>query len=97
MTDMSDKSMNQQEVIDRYFQEHRAKVLDIAAFLDRVDRCHEDTADFRIEALIRCIQELQSDQEGRTERILLLLSDKTTTPIDHAGEKGASGAPPPIS
>ena len=25
-------------VVDRYFLEHRAKALDIAAFLDRVDR-----------------------------------------------------------
>ncbi len=89
--------MNKQEIIDQYFQEHRAKVLDIAAFLDRVDRCHEETVDFRIAALLRCIEELRSDQEGRAERILLLLSDKTTKPVEHAGKKGASGAPPPSS
>ena len=93
--DMPENSMTQQEIVDRYFQEHRAKVLDIAAFLDRVDRCHEDRSDFRIEALMLCIEELQSDKENRTERILLLLSDQTSDPIEHAGEKGASGAVPP--
>ena len=92
---MPDNSMNQVEVVDRYFQEHRAKVLDIAAFLDRIDRCKEAGVDFRVEALQRCIKELQSDTEGRVERILLLLSDKTSEPVDHASTQGASGAVPP--
>lgn len=89
--------MNQKEIVDQYFLEHRAKVLDIAAFLDRVDRCNEEETDFRVEALQRCIKELQTNSEGRAERILLLLSDKTTEPIDSAGTKGASGAVPPTS
>lgn len=87
--------MSQQEIVDRYFQEHRAKVLDIAAFLDRVDRCNEDHSDFRIEALMQCIEELQSGKKNRAEKILLLLSDRTSDPIEQAGEKGASGAVPP--
>ena len=95
--DMLDNSMTQQEIVDRYFQEHRAKVLDIAAFLDRVDRCHEDCSDFRIKAMMQCITELQSGKEGRTKRILELLSDQTTEPIESAGTKGASGAVPPTS
>ncbi len=88
--------MNQSEVIDMYFQEHRAKVIDIAAFLDRVDRCEDSTdasVDFRIKAMHACIKELQSDEEGRVERILLLLSDQSTEPIDSAGIQGAFGAP----
>ena len=89
--------MNQKEIIDRYFLEHRAKVLDIAAFLDRIDRCGEKDTDFRVEALNRCIKELQSNEVGRAERILLLLSDHSTEPIEQAGTKGASGAVPPTS
>ena len=92
---MPTNEMNQTEVIDRYFLEHRAKVLDIAAFLDRIDRCNGKDVDFRIEALQQCIKELQSDTEGRAERILLLLSDHSIAPIDEAGTKGASGAVPP--
>jgi hypothetical protein len=87
--------MNQKEVIDRYFQEHRAKLLDIAAFLDRVDRCNENDADFRIQALNRCIEELLLSGNNRAERILLLLSDQSSDPIEHAGTKGANGAPTP--
>ena len=89
--------MNQKEIIDKYFLEHRAKVLDIAAFLDRIDRCKENKKDFRIEALQRCIEELQTDSADRAERILLLLSDHSTEPIENAGAKGASGAQPPHS
>ena len=89
--------MTKEEIVDRYFLEHRAKVLDIAAFLDRVDRTGDCTSDFRIEALLSCIKELQSGKEGRTQRILELLSDQTTKPIDRAGMKGASGAVPPPS
>lgn len=86
--------MTQKEIIDRYFLEHRAKVLDVAAFLDRIDRSPEDNPDFRIEALMKCIEELQSNAEGRTQRILDLLSDQTLEPIESAGTKGASGAAP---
>jgi hypothetical protein len=90
-------NMTKKEIVDQYFLEHRAKVLDIAAFLDRIDRSGETDADFRIDALMRCIKELQSEKEGRTERILSILSDHTTEPIDHAGMKGACGAVPPPS
>lgn len=30
--------LSQQELIDEYFMESRTKILDIAAFLDRLDR-----------------------------------------------------------
>jgi isopropylmalate/homocitrate/citramalate synthase len=91
------KKMTPEEIIDRYFLEHRAKVLDIAAFLDRIDRAGDESKDFRITALLQSIKELESEKEGRTERILELLSDQSTEPIEHAGVKGASGAVPPTS
>ena len=96
-TEMTNNSKSQREIIDQYFLEHRAKVLDIAAFLDRVDRCKEKEEDFRIDALRDSIKELLSSTEGRTERILLLLSDQTKEPVDCASTKGASGAVPPKS
>lgn len=89
--------MTKEAIVDRYFLEHRAKVLDVAAFLDRIDRTGDDSSDFRIEALLLSIKELQSGKEGRTKRILELLSDQTTEPIESAGMKGASGAPPQSS
>lgn len=89
--------LTQKEIVDKYFLEHRAKVLDIAAFLDRIDRCDKNTSDFRIEALMKCITELQTNTEGRAQRILELLSDNTTEPIENAGTKGACGAVPTTS
>ena len=62
--------------VDRYFLEHRAKVLDIAAFLDRLDRCESVKDDFRIDALREsCIQVLLEENDGRSEKILNILSD----------------------
>ena len=94
---MSSIPMSTQEVIDRYFLEHRAKVLDIAAFLDRIDRCETGEPDFRIEALLACIKELETEDANRTERILNMLSDHSLEPIEKADSKGASGANPPSS
>ena len=91
---MQDNKMTSEEIVDRYFLEHRAKVLDIAAFLDRIDRSGSKEKDFRIIALLKCIDELQSGDENRTKRILELLSDHSIEPIDVANTKGASGAPP---
>lgn len=89
--------MSRGRVIDTYFMEHRGKVLDVAAFLDRVDRAGPpgpDGEDARMAALRRAIGLLASDGPDRARRILELLSDPTTEPIDAAGEKGASGAWP---
>ena len=79
--------------VDRYFLEHRAKVLDIAAFLDRLDRCESVKDDFRIDALRSCIQVLLEENDGRSEKILNILSDLSKEPIEAASEQGACGAP----
>lgn len=69
----------------------RARLIDLAAFLDRVDRA-EGPADFRIDALRSAIKELGSAGPGRAERVLLALSDPTQDPIPAAPGKGAVGA-----
>lgn len=84
-------------VVDRYFMEHRAKLLDIAAFLDRLDRSESTDAasggeDFRVEALQRAVQLLIDEKGERAKRILELFSDPTTDPIPAAPMKGATGA-----
>lgn len=87
--------MDSKAVIDRYFLEHRAKLIDIAAFLDRIDRSdpgNGDGEDFRLVALRTAIRELQSEGPGRTRRIQEILSDQTTEPVDQAPMKGALGA-----
>ena len=84
-------------ITDAYFLEHRAKLLDLAAFLDRLDRAVDaDTAtpDYRIAAFRAAIDVLQSNSSARAKRVLEVFSDPTDTPIAAAPGKGASGAYP---
>ena len=85
--------MTRQQVLDLYFMENRAKLIDLAAFLDRVDRAPGE-ADFRLDAFRRALRELGGAQPGRAKNVLLALSDPTTDPIDKAPGKGAIGAWP---
>lgn len=83
------------QVIDRYFLEHRAKLLDLAAFLDRVERAPGDAGnDHRMAALLDAVALLTDGKPQRARRILELLSDSTADPIPAAGVKGATGADP---
>ena len=86
--------LSRREVVDRYFLEHRAKVLDVAAFLDRVDRAKEgtDEDDFRVRSLRASIALLLDGEGDRTKRVLDLLSDPSDQPIAKAPMKGATGA-----
>jgi len=84
------------KVIDTYFLEHRAKLLDIAAYLDRIDRARPDeaSADFRDTAFRLAIAILSDGETQRAKRILDLLSDHSSdVPQSAEGMKGASGAP----
>ncbi|HEY3860738.1 MAG TPA: hypothetical protein VGO59_02515 [Verrucomicrobiae bacterium] len=83
--------MNRQQVVDLYFMEARAKLIDLAAFLDRVDRA-PGTDDFRATALREALRELSASQPGRARRILLDLSDPTGEPAPAAGGRPATGA-----
>ncbi|MEJ7593890.1 MAG: hypothetical protein WKF77_20315 [Planctomycetaceae bacterium] len=84
-----------EQVINMYFLEHRAKLLDVAAFLDRIDRAQPGTAssDFREAALKGAIGVLIDGQSQRAKRVLELFSDATAEmPQSAHGMKGASGA-----
>jgi hypothetical protein len=86
------KSMTRQEVLDLYFLDARCKLIDLAAFLDRVERAPGE-ADFRFEAFRRALSELEGSG-GRAEKVLLAFSDPTTEPIPAATTKAACGAYP---
>jgi hypothetical protein len=85
--------MNRQQLLDLYFLEARAKVIDLAAFFDRLDRA-EGAADFRLSALRKALEELRRPQGDRAEHVLLSLSDPTVEPIAAATTKAACGAWP---
>ena len=89
-----------EQVINLYFMEHRAKLLDVAAFLDRLDRAAptSDQVDFRESALKDGIRMLIDGQPQRAKRVLEILSDVTTElPQSAHGMKGASGAVRPLA
>lgn len=85
--------MTRQQVLDQYFMDARHKLIDIAAFLDRVQRA-EGKADFRLDAFKEAMAELGGKQPQRAKKVLLTFSDPTTKAIDKAPGKGACGAWP---
>jgi|GEM_PF-81963 len=82
-----------QAVLDQYFIEVRAKLIEVAAFLDRVDRA-EGEGDYRIAAFREALKALDGSEAARARNILLALSDPTTAPVAAAKGKAASGAWP---
>ena len=87
--------MTRQQVLDLYFMEARSKVIDLAAFLDRVERGTGD-ADFRLAAIHDALAALQSSAPDRARAVLEVLSDPTAHPIEKAPGKGAVGAWPGV-
>ena len=85
--------MTRQQILDLYFMEARAKVIDLAAFMDRVERASGDE-DFRMKAFREALKELEKGNSDRAKRVLLSLSDLTERPIEKAHGKGAVGAWP---
>ncbi len=85
--------MDRRQLLDLYFVDARARLIDLAAFLDRLERAHPP-GDFRAEAFQRALEELQTPGADRARRVLLALSDPTLEPIPAAPGKGACGAHP---
>jgi hypothetical protein len=87
--------MTRDRVLNLYFIEARSKLIDVAAFLDRMDRA-EGADDFRIKAFRQALKELEHGKPERAKRVLLSLSDPTVEPLPAATTKAASGAWPGI-
>lgn len=87
--------LTQQQLIDEYFMETRAKILDVAAFLDRMDRSidHNGVDDFRMVAMRQALQALSSYSFARrVYDIQMIFSDPTTEPLMQLDRKSAFGA-----
>lgn len=83
---------SKKEVLDVDFAAARAGVLDVAAFLDRVDR-GEGEADFRYRALMEALPLLAVSGAGRVRAILEALSYRDGAVPETAAAKAACGAP----
>jgi hypothetical protein len=85
--------------VDHGFVPARAKLIEVAAFLDRVER-YQIADDFRCAALRDAAELLVDGRPERARRILEKLSDPTTTPDTASSGKAALGAwqpPAPIT
>ena len=85
--------MTRQQILDLYFIEARHKLIDLAAFMDRVERADGDN-DFRFQAFHEALKELSKNNRQKAKQVLLAFSDPTTKPIAKASTKGACGAFP---
>lgn len=86
-------NLNRSQVLDLYFLDARCKLIEIAAFLDRVQQAPGES-DFRLEAFRQALRHLAAAEPTRAEQVLLAFSDPTTEPIPKAPGKGAVGAWP---
>lgn len=86
--------LTERQLIDEYFMEQRTKILDIAAFLDRIDRSIDRNADddFRIVAFREALQILSSQASSRVEQVQMLLSDPSTELLGERDQQNAFGA-----
>ena len=82
-----------QQILDLYFMDARARLIDLAAFLDRIERASGED-DFRMAAFKEAVSELSTPGTDHAERVLLRFSDPTIEPIETATTKAACGAWP---
>lgn len=87
--------LSQKQLVDEYFMEHRAQILAVAAFLDRLERSQNRDAedDFRVVAFREALTLLTSPEGERVKRIQLVLSDRDTRLLDERDGQSAHGAP----
>ena len=95
----SPSPLSPRELVDEYFIENRTKLLEIAAFLDRLDRADPSYAgrDFRMKAFAEALGGLSrtatpGQNASRVDYIQLLLSDPREAPLDALDRKSALGA-----
>lgn len=85
-----DSVRTKEQVADMHFMEARSKLLELAAFLDRVERA-TGAPDYRIKGLQSALPLLLKDGTERVATILHHWSDPTINPADKAETKAASG------
>jgi len=86
--------LSPKELLDEYFVENRNRLLEVAAFLDRLDRADpmRSTDDFRVKAFAAALAALGEPSANHVTRIQMLLSDPTQEPISTLDRKSAIGA-----
>jgi hypothetical protein len=91
---LSPSPMTRRQLVDEYFIENRTKLLDLAAFLDRLDRAGGASGerDFRMQAFHEALHALCGDAPSRITQVQMIFSDPTTEPLEKLDQKSARGA-----
>ena len=87
--------LTSEQLVDEFFIENRNRVLEVAAFLDRLDRADvsgQSVLDFRLRALAESLDVLAGPAGSRLRRIQEILSDPTAEPRPALDRKSARGA-----
>lgn len=87
---------SKKELLDLQFIDARHKLIDLAAFLDRIDR-HAGDEDYRYAALKTALPILLTDRPDRARAVLESFSDHSTKIAASAPFQGAFGAALPES
>lgn len=82
------------QLLDLQFIEMRHKLIEVAAFLDRIER-HPGEGDYRLKALEDALPLLRQAGTDRAKAVLEALSDHSTELDETAPFQGAFGAPLP--
>ena len=85
---------SKKELLDLQFIDARHKLIDLAAFLDRIDR-HEGEDDYLYAALKKAIPILLAERPDRARGVLESMSDHTAEIVPQAAFQGAFGAARP--
>ncbi len=86
---------SKQELLDLQFIDARHMLINLAAFLDRIDR-HPGEDDYRFAALKTAIPILLADRPDRAAAVLESFSDHSTELPQTAPFQGATGATLPL-
>jgi hypothetical protein len=86
--------LTQRALIAEYFMEHRVQVLELAAFLDRLDRAREldGEDDFRMRSVRQALAALVDGDGNRVQRVQMIFSDPRSELLDELDQKSAKGA-----
>jgi hypothetical protein len=86
--------LTQRQLVDEYFMEHRVQVLDLASFLDRLERAKQLDADddFRLRSIRDALAVLADGEGDRVQRVQMIFSDPNTELLDELDQKSAKGA-----
>ncbi len=92
--------LSSEQLIQLGFIQARSRLVDVAAFLDRVQRADSGSGgsrsaleDERVAAILAAMRLALDGQPERARRILESFSDLSTDPVAHADGKAARGIP----